>query len=206
MTEPGGGAKPPGEAPRRLYALARRPLLGSLLLAGVYGVALMLALAVGPVIELRPAEFGFAAIERTVDEALGIWLANLAVLAAFSAVPVALRLRALSQGYEPRRTAIELLALLGLVAAAFYVNFVPGIDALAESEGTTRVYLLTVMLHGYLEFPALFLPWAACAVEQLLPRRDAGVIVAAAAIAVVLLGAGALVEALVSPELLDRAG
>ncbi|MDQ3935454.1 MAG: hypothetical protein M3340_12580 [Actinomycetota bacterium] len=197
---------PGGEAPRGLEALARRPLLGAVLLAAVYGVVLMIALAVGPVVRVRPAEFGFAAIERTLAEALRIWAANVAVLLAFAAVPLLLRVRALSQEYEPRRVSRELLALLGLVALAFYLNFAPGVEALAESEGTTRVYLLTVMIHGYLEFPALFLPWTACAVEQRLPRRSPRLLVAAMAVAVVLLGAGAAVEALVSPELLDRAG
>jgi hypothetical protein len=210
---PGGGGEDPrgaadsgGGAPRGLDALARRPLLGAVLIAAVYGVVLMLALAVGPVVELRPAEFGFAATERSVGEALRIWLANVAVLAAFAAVPLGLRLRAISQGYEPRRVAIELLALLGLVALAFYVNFVNGVDALAESEGTSRVYLLTVMLHGYMEFPALFLPWTACAMEQFLPARSPRFLALACGAAMVLLAAGAAVEALISPELLERAG
>ena len=155
---------------------------------------------------MGPAELGFAAIERSLSEALRIWAANVAVLLAFAAVPFGLRLRALSQDYEPRRVSRELLALLGLVALAFYANFVNGVDALAESEGTTRVYLLTVMVHGYLEFPALFLPWTACAVEQLLPRREPRLLAVAMAAALALLAVGAIVEALVSPELLDRAG
>lgn len=187
-------------------SIVRAPLRGALVLAAAYGVGLVLAIMLGPVIHVGPARTGFASTEQSIGEAARIWTANLGVFAAFGTLAFALRARAFARGYEPVGVARDLLGLLAVVCAFFYVFFVPGADALAASEGTTRSRLLGVMVHGYVEFPALFLPWTGCAVEQLTGRREVRIPLAAAALGVALLLVGAVIEAYVSPGLLRRAG
>jgi hypothetical protein len=185
-------------------SIARAPLRGAVVLAAAYGVALLVAIMLGPVVHVGPSQTGFASTQQSIGEALRIWAANLGVLAAFGGLAFALRRRAFARRYEPLQVARDLLALLAVICAVFYVYFVPGAEALAASEGTTRSRLLGVMVHGYVEFPALFLPWTGCAVEQLTRRRDVRIPLAAAGLGVALLLVGAIVEAYVSPGLLRR--
>jgi hypothetical protein len=185
-------------------SIARAPLRGALVLAAAYGVGLVVAIMLGPVVHAGPSETGFASTEQSIGEAARIWTANLGVLVLFGGLAFGLRWWAWVRGYEPLQVARDLLVLLAVVCAFFYVFFVSGAEALAASEGTTRPRLLGVMVHGYVEFPALFLPWTGCAAEQLTQRRDARIPISAAALGVALLLAGALIEAYVSPGLLRR--
>jgi hypothetical protein len=165
------------------------------------GLALMAMLAVLPDPGLGPSSDAIGELQPSLAAAAGVLGANLVAVALLGAGGLAIGLTALSRE-EPRPPARMLVYLL-LLAAAGWAYFVTGVDALAAREGVPRVSLLGDLVHGYLELPALLLPWSAVVFAFTADRRlDWRLVAAATACAAALLVPAALVEAYVVPGLL----
>jgi hypothetical protein len=177
-------------------------LLQPLLLAFALGVALMLALALLPDPGIGPATSGLDDVARTTGSAFDILERNLIALGILSAGGLAIGATALSRS-EPH-PATRTLAYLLVLAAVLWLYFVTGVGTLATAEDVPRAALLGRLVHGYLELPALLLPWAAVVVAFHHDRRrlDWRFVLAATACGAALLIPAALVETFVVPGLL----
>jgi hypothetical protein len=173
-----------------------------LLLAFAVGVALMLALVLLPDPGIGPSSTGLGDVARSLGGAAGIFARNLVALAILAAGGLAIGATALSRA-EPHPAA-RTLAYLLVLAGVLWLYFSTGVDTLAGQEGVPRAALLVRLVHGYLELPALLLPWAAVVVAFHHDRRrlDWPFVVAATACGAALLIPAALVEAFVVPGLL----
>lgn len=178
-----------------------RRLLHALLLAFGAGLAVQLALAIGPDPGLGPSTSGLAGLRSTPSAALGIFATNLLTVALLAAGGVAIGLTVLSRSSAHPRP--RLVAYVLLLAAAGWLYFVSGVGWLASDLDLSRPALALRLVHGYLEWPALLLPWAAVAFA-ITPRRrlDLRLVAAACACSVALLLAASLVEAFVVPGLI----
>jgi hypothetical protein len=142
----------------------------------------------------------------TLSDTLEIYQNNLLVLVECwaGAIGTAVVARgALQAGWL--RPAIH-IAMTG-VAVKFWLSFGNGIHWLADSYHVATTDLLTRVVHGYLEFPALLFPWAYVAEttrgEKELKLRNllAGLLIAALALFV-----AAVLESSVSPGRLHDLG
>lgn len=180
--------------------MARR-LLQSLGLAFAVGPALMAMLAVLPDPGIGPASSGVGGLRPRLADAAGVLGANLLAVTLLAAGGVAIGLTALNRA-EPRPST-RMLAYLLLLAAAAWAYFVSGVDSLAVDHGVARIALLGELVHGYIELPALLLPWSAVVFAFTADRRlDWRLVAVATACAAALLVPAALVEAYCVPRLL----
>lgn len=183
----------------------QRRLAHPLALALGTGLLLQMALAFAPDPGVGPASAGLSDLPENLAGILHVFTSNLETLAILTGGALAMAGAVLSgRGAHPRR---RLIAYFALLAAAAFIWFVTGVDWLAGSLRLPRADMALRLVHGYLEWPALLLPWAgvAFAVKPGTARRgrlDFGLVAASLACSVALLLAAATVEALVTPTLL----
>jgi hypothetical protein len=179
-------------------------LLHPLALALTVGLGVQLALAVLPDPGLGPASSGLEAVRETPAAALHIFASNLLTVALLTAGGLALGLTVV--GRASRHPRPRLIAYVLLLAVAGWLYFVTGVHWLATDLDLTRPQLTARLVHGYLEWPALLLPWAAIAFAATPRRRlDLRLVGAACACSVAMLLAAAMIEAFVVPGLLGTA-
>ena len=165
------------------------------------GLLIQAGLAFAPDPGLGPPSSGLPALRSTPSEALSIVAANLLTLLLLTAGGLLTGMTALSRSEgHPRR---RLLVYFGVLAAAAWVYFVAGVDRLAVDLDLSRPELALRLVHGYLEWPALLLPWAAVAFA-VTPRRtlDLRFLAAACACSVALLVGAAIIETFMVPDLI----
>ncbi|HVW16913.1 MAG TPA: hypothetical protein VHB30_01580, partial [Solirubrobacteraceae bacterium] len=157
------------------------------------GVVLQLALAFAPDLGVGPAASGLPGIHTGLGQAGRIFADNLLTLAVLAAGGL-LTVRALRRRSTATARA-RLLSYTALLAVAAWAYFVSGVDWLAADLGASRADVTFRLVHGYLEWPALLLPWATLAFA-ITPRRtlDGRLLAAGGACSVALLLADAVVE------------
>jgi hypothetical protein len=165
------------------------------------GVVLQTALAFAPDPGLGPGPNGLADIHPGLGSVSSLFLHNMVAVAVIGIGGVLTGWVVLSgNSPRPRR---RMLAYLCLIAIGAWTYFVSGVGWLAADLDVSRPALALRLVHGYLEWPALLLPWAAVAFA-VGPRRsfDGKLVLAACACSVLLLAGAATLEALVVPDLL----
>jgi hypothetical protein len=168
------------------------------------GVALQGALALLPDPGLGSASSGLPALRATAGSVAGILASNLVTMALITAGALATASTALGRGAaRPRR---NMIAYLVLLAVAGWLYFSTGVDWLAGTLSLSRAATTARLVHGFLEWPGLLLPWAAVAFA-VTPRRtiDLRLVAAGCACSIGLLAGAALLESLLVPQLLAGA-
>lgn len=165
------------------------------------GFAMQLALAYAPDPGLGPAKSGLPQLDPSLSATIDIVLRNLLTLALIAAGGIAAGLTVLSQTTaHPRR---RMLTYAMVLAVVYWAYFVSGVDWLAGDLALSRPTLAAKLVHGYLEWPALLLPWAAVAFAVTAHRKlDLRLVGVACACSVGLLVGSAVLEATVVPDLL----
>jgi hypothetical protein len=175
--------------------------------------ALLLGLGFQVALALVPASLGtgprnssLPGLRPTLDQAWGIWSANLVVLGIF--VVVAVGSTVLAAETHARRggmTPATRIAAYGGILAAFYLAyFLPGVAYTASYYHVGRPRLLGCLVHGYLELPAFALPFTAASIALARRRRGWTAALAGAAVSVFVLAGAAVLEAEVTSDLLSR--
>lgn len=188
-------------------ALAAAP--ACLITAFVSGVVVTVLLACVPLwLSFGPHESGLVEMTASVGTALDVWTDNLLTLLVVGAAP-ALGLswmigKDLRSGSLTRRRAERGLflvpAALALIGALYFAN---GVDWLGDYCSVSRWHLLVVLVHGYIELPALLLPtWSVAIIYNTQHRAPWGSLWFVLA-SVFLLLAAAFVEAFVTSGLIN---
>lgn len=164
------------------------------------GLVLQTALAFAPDPGLGPGPTGLADLEPGLGSVVSVFLHNMIAVAVIAIGGLLTGWLVLSRDApRPRR---RMLAYLCLLAIAAWTHFVSGVGWLAADLDVSRPALTLRLVHGYLEWPALLLPWAAVAFALGGRRLDLRLIGAALVCSAGLLLGAALLEGLVVPDLL----